>query len=444
LPRRAPYVLALFTTLGVAHAALSGSCGSDGPNHAGDGGAGGGPVDPPIYAQCLEDFQCALDSPCTTVQCLRGKCVYAAAPDGPAPALPDDDNDCTIATCVSGRASSVNAPSGAPCAAGTCNDLGQCTGCTEASQCSGSDSFCRQRTCENSICGFLDAEIGTPLPEGNQAPGDCKRRVCDGDGDVIEEDDASDLPDARGACSRPACDDGEPRQRPIRAGADCAEGRVCDGTGRCVECVDDDGCTPPETCGAELPNKCGCVEQTDNFEACRGRCGRIFGNCGQTVDCGGCLAPGLCYEGACCVPTSKAIVCSDAECGSVIDNCGQTVDCGGGCSPPNTCGGGGVDNQCGCTDDGSACSGRDCGTVTNNCGQTVTCQPNACSSPTTCGGGGVRNVCGCTDDGAACEGKNCGTVTNNCGVTVTCEPNACASPTTCGGGGVANVCGGGS
>jgi hypothetical protein len=68
----------------------------------------------------------------------------------------------------------------------------------------------------------------------------------------------------------------------------------------------------------------------------------------------------------------------------------------------------------------------------NNCNQAITCAPNSCTGPQTCGGGGVPNVCGCTDNGAACQGKECGTVINNCGVEVTCAPNNCPGGTLCG------------
>ena len=79
-----------------------------------------------------------------------------------------------------------------------------------------------------------------------------------------------------------------------------------------------------------------------------------------------------------CVPTSCAA--QGATCGSIPDGCsgmygsGGTLDCGA-CSGHDSCGGGGVPNQCGCTDNGLACSDalQVCGTHVNNCGQEVSC-----------------------------------------------------------------------
>ena len=74
------------------------------------------------------------------------------------------------------------------------------------------------------------------------------------------------------------------------------------------------------------------------------------------------------------------------------------------------------------------------------------CQP-ACVPPETCGGGGVNNQCGCTEetDSAFCErlAKNCGTVSefDNCGNAREVDCGECTSPATCGGLGVNNVCG---
>lgn len=56
-----------------------------------------------------------------------------------------------------------------------------------------------------------------------------------------------------------------------------------------------------------------------------------------------------------------------------------------------------------------------------------------CVAPETCGGGGETDVCGCTPD---CAGK-CG---GSDGCYGTC-PDNCVAPETCGGGGAENVCG---
>jgi len=124
------------------------------------------------------------------------------------------------------------------------------------------------------------------------------------------------------------------------------------------------------------------------------------------------------------------------NCGSVSNGCGGTLNCGT-CTSPQTCGGGGTPNVCGCTPTTCAAQGKNCGSISNGCGGTLNC--GTCTSPQTCGGGGTANVCGCTPTTCAAQGKNCGSISNGCGGTLSC--GSCTAPQTCGGGGTANVCG---
>ena len=94
---------------------------------------------------------------------------------------------------------------------------------------------------------------------------------------------------------------------------------------------------------------------------------------------------------------------------SAADGCGGACSQGA-CSPPNTCGGGGTPNVCGCTPD---CQGKACG-ASDGCGGA--CSQGACTPPNTCGGGGTPNVCGCT---RMCQGNVCN-VPDGCGGTCTC------------------------
>ena len=55
-----------------------------------------------------------------------------------------------------------------------------------------------------------------------------------------------------------------------------------------------------------------------------------------------------------------------------------------------------------------------------------------CTTPQTCGGGGVANVCGCTPTTCAALGQSCGPASDGCGGTLDC--GACPWPTSCGGG----------
>jgi hypothetical protein len=98
-----------------------------------------------------------------------------------------------------------------------------------------------------------------------------------------------------------------------------------------------------------------------------------FGNeeCGQSGTCAACTGNGTsvcCYQPA-CLP---------GFCGVHPDNCGDTALNCGGCTAPNTCGGGGIDGQCGCTP--LTCNSPGvCGTRADGCGGTLHCNP--CPTP---------------------------------------------------------------
>jgi hypothetical protein len=70
----------------------------------------------------------------------------------------------------------------------------------------------------------------------------------------------------------------------------------------------------------------------------------------------------------------------------------------------------------------TTCPGGDnCGTIADGCGGTVSCGP-ACTLPQTCGGGGTPNVCGCTKTTCAAQNAECGMVADGCGGMLTCRP----------------------
>jgi len=146
------------------------------------------------------------------------------------------------------------------------------------------------------------------------------------------------------------------------------------------------------------------------------------------------------------IPTCTPKTCTDlsATCGYRADGCGGLLDCGT-CSAPDTCGGGGVANQCGhsCTQTTCGAQGANCGIIADGCGGVLTC--GGCTSPAVCGGGGTPNVCGvpsCTPRSCASLNASCGPVSDGCGSTIDC--GTCSSGETCGGGGTPNVCGTGS
>lgn len=172
----------------------------------------------------------------------------------------------------------------------------------------------------------------------------------------------------------------------------------------------------------------------------RVNCGEVPDGCGGVLDCGTCRAPETCggfgTPNVCgCTPMSCAE--RGADCG-VIDNCGEPLDCGT-CTGSQTCGGGGRPNVCGCTPVSCASAGANCGSLPDGCGGVLDC--GSCTPPWTCGGGvgGRPNVCGCNLTTCEDEGANCGTTLNDCAEPIFC--GTCAAPETCGGGGTPNVCG---
>jgi hypothetical protein len=96
------------------------------------------------------------------------------------------------------------------------------------------------------------------------------------------------------------------------------------------------------------------------------------------------------------VPVCDPQTCQglDANCGQVADGCGELIDCGP-CEDPDTCGGGGVHNECGsdgCVPTTCENEGAECGPIADGCGGTIEC--GDCVLPDTCGGTDMANICG--------------------------------------------------
>jgi hypothetical protein len=161
-----------------------------------------------------------------------------------------------------------------------------------------------------------------------------------------------------------------------------------------------------------------------------------------------------------CTPETDAGFCSrlGKDCNEVTDqdNCGfqRTVDCGM-CADPETCGGNGEANVCGCTPESDLeyCDRlvKTCDdfTGTDNCGDARTANCGTCTAPAVCGGGGTPNVCACADqtdiEFCAAYTAECGRLAelDECNVirTVDCGSDVCQLPETCAGAGVDNQCG---
>ncbi len=203
-----------------------------------------------------------------------------------------------------------------------------------------------------------------------------------------------------------------------------------------TSCIQPDKPVTPPTC-----TKRTCAQANAN-------CGFIGDGCGGSLDCGPCTSPQTCGGGGVANQcggsgcTKRSCQQAGANCGQIADGCGGLIDCGA-CNSPQTCGGGGTPNQCGnpscvpktCTDLGIMCgpAGDGCGNLIPNCGD--------CTLPQTCGGGGSAGVCGnapCTKQSCTQAGAQCGPAADGCGGIQDCGP--CPSGQVCGGGGP-SICG---
>jgi hypothetical protein len=178
-------------------------------------------------------------------------------------------------------------------------------------------------------------------------------------------------------------------------------------------------------------------------------CGPAGDGCGNPIDCGACPGGQTCGGGGvpnqCGTPmcTPQTCLAQGLSCGPAGDGCGNPLDCGN-CPAGQTCGGGGKPGVCGsqvCTPVTCDTLGYNCGPAGDGCGNPLNC--GMCPAGQTCGGGGKPGVCGapsCTPKTCTGLGLNCGPAADGCGGLLQC--GNCAAPQTCGGGGTPNVCGG--
>lgn len=129
-------------------------------------------------------------------------------------------------------------------------------------------------------------------------------------------------------------------------------------------------------------------------------------------------------SGVCCAPTTCAA--QGKDCGTIPDGCGGTLTCGT-CAGPQTCGGGGTPNVCGCTPTTCAAQGATCGSIDDGCGVKLDC--GSCAADQVCSQAGC-----CTPD---CTGKTCG-ADDGCGGT--CQTGSCPTFQTCRGGACVDPC----
>jgi len=429
-----------------------------------------------VNSDCDDLNACTLDA------CVQGKCERDVAPDGDAKDqkdgdcsrtvcklgiasevvdngdVPDDDEECTLDSCENGVAFNKPVLDGTKCkigaGSGTCTAgkcLVLCTASNATIQCND------QNPCTSDACvectlpecggkGICENQglSGMPTPGVSQQTGDCREHRCV-EGKDTDAIDNFDIPVDGNFCTEDVCKNGEPANPPAAAGTACTSGggTMCDGAGKCVDCLTAADCptsssvcyeptcsfgsctTAPAPAGTPLPasqqNKGDCrtyvcdgsgsttsqadptdIEDDGNTctsEVCSGTtpthpklpAGTACGTNGEVCS----------SSGICCTPTTCAA--ASKQCGSMSNGCGQVIDCG-------SCASGQV-----CTTSGQCCtpktcqSGVSCGNISNGCGGTIAC--GACSAGDTCSGG----TCGCangyksgSETDVDCGGLYCG------------------------------------
>jgi hypothetical protein len=214
--------------------------------------------------QCVIASTCpGQDDECKKRSCTAGSCGFSFTPSGTAVSLQtpgdchksvcdgagnvtqtaddtdvqQDGNQCTTDTCNGGQIVHAPLASGTDCGAPKkCDGAGNCAGCLSAAECPGMDNECQQRTCSQGVCGLTLTASGTAVAA--QTPGDCKKSVCDGAGNVKGIADDADLASDGVECTLDQCSGGSPSYPPAPAGSACTVGgSVCNGIGGCGVCT---------------------------------------------------------------------------------------------------------------------------------------------------------------------------------------------------------------
>jgi hypothetical protein len=413
----------------------------------------------------LFDLTSCVSAPsCTPLTCANfpGKCGVQG--DGCGGVTANCGTCTSPETCGGGGVASVcGYPDSGTCASKTCDDLGikcgptgdgcgnviQCGSCTSPATCGGGgtpgqcgypDAGCTPLTCANypsTTCGEQSNGCGGVTAYCNP----CTSPATCGGGGV-----ANQCGYPSGSCTPSTC---------TSLGLQCGYGaNGCGGvTASCGTCpagssCENNMCVPVDAGSACVPQTCSELGV---------QCGQTDNGCGTLITCPTCPAGQQCIYNECVQPDGGActpLTCANfpsTTCGVQGDGCGgSTANCNP-CTPPATCGGGGVPNQCGYPDSGACkpltCAdfpSTTCGPQADGCGG-VTAFCNPCTSPATCGGGGVAGQCGYPDGGScialSCHEQNisCGPAGDGCGNVIQC--GNCTAPQTCGGGGTPSQCG---
>jgi hypothetical protein len=362
---------------------------------------------------------------------------------------------CTFLTALAGACGGSTSTSGGAGGGGASSS----TTTTTATGTSSSSGGCDPTTCPASgtacvipTCGASDT-CTTMNAAAETVCSDHGGTVCNGNGNCVACVQTADCPTPTTACVTATCTTNVCGTTNTQQGTACtdSDGKVCDGNGKCVQCLADADCTAPATCDTTT-NTCSTASCTDGIKDgeetdvdCGGpECDAQMRTC---ADGKGCAIGGDCQSKVCAGDICQVPTCTDGEqngeetdvdCGGPLcDGTGHTCAPGQKCQIPQDC----MSMVCGnnktclaasCSDglkDGFE-TGVDCGDnaqsgcpacpvgqgckVNSDCAG-MYCKANVCQMPTCQDGvqdGGESDV----DCGAVCgplklcaSGKHCGT-----------------------------------
>lgn len=244
--------------------------------------------------KCGQKSDCLDGNPCTTDFCdldvEPNSCGHVEEPsldpENKPPEPADDENPCTYGTCQFGSPAYLPHDDGTVCnAKGECRN-GACSYCEKDSDC-GKNTLCATWECSPKLqCVSTFAQAFTPFVD--PFPNDCRTLVCDGNGATMDAMKPTDVaPDDGNPCTEETCKGWTPHHDPLPARTPCMGGKLCDGNGNCVDCLDDAGCGAGKVCSPEGTCVACCANCS---KKCKGDA------CGGDSEC----ASGHCNDGVCC------------------------------------------------------------------------------------------------------------------------------------------------
>ena len=157
------------------------------------------------------------------------------------------------------------------------------TACGAPTDCPATTTVCIARTCADGCCGTAPAAVGVPCTEDGGT-------VCDGTGVCVACNQPTDCK-ASTTCVSPGCSGNTCSFNNVAIGTSClndAGGKVCDGTGSCVECNQPSDCpTPTTTCATAMcstGHTCG-TNNTAVGTICNDNNGHVCNGAGSCVKC---------------------------------------------------------------------------------------------------------------------------------------------------------------